>query len=117
MFSILVFFHSSAQAAGLAISCVLDSITVSMIRSRLARSVDPVSVASTMPSASTGGLTSVAPHENSTVTSMPFSWKYCSVTFTSSVAMVQPAKSSAVLKRESSGAASTHFTVPKLCLE
>ena len=32
----------------------------------MARSVDPVSVASTMASASTGGLTSVAPHENST---------------------------------------------------
>ncbi len=70
-----------------------------------------------MPSASTGGLTSVAPQENSTVTSMPFSLKYCSVTFTSSVAMVQPAKSCGVLKRESSGAASTHLTVPKLCLE
>jgi len=34
------------------------------MRSRLARSVDPVSVASTIASASSGGLTSVAPHEN-----------------------------------------------------
>ena len=47
-------------------SCVFDSITVSRMRSRLARSVDPVSVASTIASASTGGFTSVAPHENST---------------------------------------------------
>ena len=47
-------------------SCVFDSITVSRMRRRLARSVDPVSVASTMASASTGGFTSVAPHENST---------------------------------------------------
>ena len=49
-------------------SCVFDSITVSMMRSRLARSDEPVSVASTMASARTGGLTSVAPHENSTFT-------------------------------------------------
>ena len=56
-------------------SCVFVSISVSMMRRRLARSVDPVSVASTMASASTGGFTSVAPHENSTSTFTPRSAK------------------------------------------
>ena len=74
-FSIFVFFHESASAAWLATSCVFDSMIVSMMRSRLARSVEPVSVASTMASASTGGLTSVAPHENSTSTLRPFDVK------------------------------------------
>ena len=71
MFSSLVRFHSSASAVALAISCVFDSSTVSMMRSRLARSDDPVSVTSTIASASTGGFTSVAPHENSTLTLTP----------------------------------------------
>ena len=48
-------------------SCVVDSSTVSMMRRRWARSELPVSVASTMASASSGGLISVAPHENSTL--------------------------------------------------
>ena len=103
MFSIFVRFHGSASAASLAISCVFDSITVSMMRSRLARSVDPVSVASTMASASTGGLTSVAPQENSTLTSTFSASKYALVTRTSSVAIVAPSKSVGFLKRESSG--------------
>ena len=47
---------------------------------------------------------------------MPIRLKYCSVTFTSSVAMVAPSKSCGRLKRESSGAASTQRTLPKLCL-
>ncbi len=67
MFSIFVRFQESAIAAPLAMSWVLLSMTVSRMRSRLARSVDPVSVASTMASASTGGFTSVAPQENSTL--------------------------------------------------
>jgi len=67
-FSILVRFQESASAASLAISWVFDSITVSRMRRRLARRLDPVSVTSTMPSASTGGFTSVAPQENSTLT-------------------------------------------------
>ena len=96
-------------------SCVFDSMTVSRIRSRFARSVEPVSVASTMASARTGGLTSVAPQENSTLTGTSSSSKYALVTRTSSVAMVAPAKSAGVLKRESSGAASTQRTLPKLC--
>ena len=50
----------------LAISCVFDSSTVSIMRSLLARSEEPVSVTSTMASASSGGFTSVAPQLNST---------------------------------------------------
>ena len=68
MLSSFVDFHASAIASGFAISCVLDSTTVSMMRSRLARSDDPVSVTSTIASARIGGFTSVAPHENSTLT-------------------------------------------------
>ena len=71
MLSIFVRFHGSPSAPLLAMSCVFDSSSVSMIRRRLARSVEPVSVASTIASASTGGLTSVAPHENSTSTGTP----------------------------------------------
>ncbi len=41
MLSSLVRFHGFSSAVGLAISCVLDSSTVSMIRSRLARSDEP----------------------------------------------------------------------------
>ena len=43
------------------------SSTVSMTRRLFARREEPVSVTSTMASASTGGFTSVAPQENSTV--------------------------------------------------
>ena len=68
MFSIFVRFQPSSSAGPLAMSCVFDSMIVSMIRRRFARSVDPVSVASTMASARTGGFTSVAPQENSTCT-------------------------------------------------
>ena len=52
-------------------SCVFDSSTVSMILSLLARSDEPVSVTSTMASASTGGFTSVAPQLNSTLAVTP----------------------------------------------
>ena len=55
----------------MAISCVFDSITVSTMRSLLARSDDPVSVTSTMASASSGGFTSVAPQLNSTFAVTP----------------------------------------------
>ena len=116
MFSSLVRFHASASAVLLAMSCVFDSMIVSMMRRRLARSVDPVSVASTMASASTGGFTSVAPHENSTLTLTSCSAKYWRVTRTSSVAIVLPSRSFADLIAESSGAASTQRTLPKLCL-
>ena len=55
----------------LAISWVFDSSTVSMMLSLLARSEEPVSVTSTMASASTGGFTSVAPQLNSTLALTP----------------------------------------------
>ena len=116
MFSIFVRFQSSASADALAMSWVFDSITVSRILSRFARRLEPVSVTSTMPSASTGGFTSVAPHENSTLTGTFSLSKYAFVTRTSSVAIVAPAKSAAFLYFESSGAASTQRTLPKLCL-
>src|SRR5258708_22551658 len=48
------------------IKTVADSRTVSTIRRRLARSEEPVSVTSTMASASCGTFTSVAPQEKST---------------------------------------------------
>ena len=86
----------------LAMSCVFDSITVSMMRSRLARSVDPVSVASTIASASTGGLTSVAPHENSTLTVHALALEVrAASTRTSSVAIVLPSRSCGDLERAS----------------
>ena len=90
MFSSFVRFHSSASAVWFAMSCVFDSMTVSRMRSRFARSVEPVSVASTIASASTGGLTSVAPQENSTFTFTCCRAKYARVTRTSSVAIVLP---------------------------
>ena len=65
-------FHSSSQACLLAINWVLDSSTVSMILRLLARSDEPVSVTSTMASASTGGFTSVAPQLNSTLAETPW---------------------------------------------
>ena len=55
----------------LAINWVFDSSTVSMMVSLLARSDEPVSVTSTMASASTGGFTSVAPQLNSTLAVTP----------------------------------------------
>ncbi len=60
----------------LAINWVFDSISVSTIRSLLARSDEPVSVTSTMASASTGGFTSVAPQLNSTFAVTPFAARY-----------------------------------------
>ena len=68
MFCSFSFFQASASAVLLAKSCVLLSISVSMMRRRLARSDEPVSVTSTIASASIGGFTSVAPQENSTFT-------------------------------------------------
>ena len=53
-------------------SCVVDSQTVSRMRSPLAVSVWPVSVSSTMPSTSPARtFPSVAPHENSTSARTP----------------------------------------------
>jgi len=61
-------FSALSRLCVLAMNCVFDSISVSMMRRRLARSDEPVSVTSTIASASTGGFTSVAPQENSTLT-------------------------------------------------
>jgi len=74
-------------------SCVLDSMTVSMIFSLLARSEEPVSVTSTMASASTGGFTSVAPQLNSTRALTPCCARYRLVVPTNSVAMILPSRS------------------------
>src|SRR5206468_6458887 len=56
---------TGVQTCALPIS-VADSSTVSTMRRRLARRDEPVSVTSTMASASCGTFTSVAPQENST---------------------------------------------------
>ena len=96
MFSSLVRFHGSESATGLPMSCVFDSRTVSMMRKRFARSDEPVSVTSTIASASLGALTSVAPHENSTFTWIPCREKYACVARTSSVAIVAPSRSRAL---------------------
>ena len=100
----------------LAISCVFDSSTVSMILSLLARRLEPVSVTSTMASASTGGFTSVAPQLNSTLAVTPCFARYRFVVATSSVAMILPSRSCTVWKSDASGTASTQRTLPKLCL-
>jgi hypothetical protein len=95
-------------------SCVFDSMTVSRMRSRLARSVEPVSVASTIASASTGGFTSVAPHENSTFDVTPSRRS----TLRSPDELGGDRRAVEILrrlKRESSGRASTQRTLPKLC--
>ena len=60
-FSIASRLPASSSAAGWARNRVVLSITVSTVRSRLARSVAPVAVLSTTRSASSGGNTSVAP--------------------------------------------------------
>ena len=87
-----------------------------MMRSRLARSVDPVSVASTIASASTGGLTSVAPQENSTLTLTPLPLevgaRHAHQLRRNRLAVEIRRR---VLNGESSGAASTQRTLPKLC--
>jgi hypothetical protein len=113
MFSIFVRLAASASADRLAMNWVLDSMTVSRMRNRFARSVEPVSVASTMASASTGGFTSVAPHENSTFTFTLCRSKYARVTRTSSVATVLPPRSAADRMEESSGAAGTQRIFPQ----
>jgi hypothetical protein len=68
-----------------------------------------------MPSRGPAASPPVAPQENSTLTGTFSLSKYAFVTRTSSVAIVASAKSAAVLNRESSGAASTQRTLPKLC--
>jgi len=71
--SIFCRFHGSSQAALLAISFVVDSKRTSTILSPLARRVLPVSVPSITASTRLGHFASVAPHENSTFASTPWS--------------------------------------------
>ena len=91
--SILRRFQASASASRLAISCVLDSSIVSTMRSLLARSDEPVSVTSTIASASSGSLASVAPQLNSTLALTPLSASQRRVVWTSSVATCLPSRS------------------------
>ena len=87
------------------------------MRSRLARSELPVSVTSTMASASMGGLTSVAPQENSTRTLDAFPAKvvprhvhqFGGDDFARQVF-------SALQLENLPGTASTQRTLPRLCL-
>ena len=110
-------FQESAAAALLATNCVFEVKSSSTMRSLLARREEPVSVTSTMASARSGGLTSVAPQLNSTLALTPFLRRYFLVASTSSVAMILPSRSFTVLTGEDSGTASTQRTLPKLCLE
>ncbi len=91
--SILRRFSGSSQLSRLAMNCVVLSSTVSTTRSLLARSELPVSVTSTMASASSGSLASVAPQLNSTLAVTPWSASQRLVTPTSSVATILPSRS------------------------
>ena len=98
-----------------AINWVFDSRTVSMIRSLFARSEEPVSVTSTMASASSGGFTSVAPQLNSTFAVTPFAARY---RFVARHEFGRDDLAFEVLhgrKGDASGTASTQRTLPKLC--
>ena len=98
----------SAHAALFAMKRVVDSITVPTILRLFARSDEPVSVMSTMPSTSLPfAFTSVVPHEYSTLTLTPASLKKRSVVIGSSVATVMPSMSFADCTGESSGTATT----------
>ena len=75
MSSIFCFFQGSAYAWRLAMNRVVLWSTSSTIRRLFARSELPVSVTSTIASASLGGLTSVAPQLNSTLALTPCRWR------------------------------------------
>ena len=92
-----------AQAALLAMRTVVVSMSWATMRSLLALIEEPVSVMSTIASASSGTFTSVAPQENSTSHSMPCALNQRRVVSTSSVATRLPARSLAVWTGEASG--------------
>src|SRR6202795_2087870 len=115
-FSAFSRFQESAAAARFMMNTVADYSTVSTIRKRFARSDEPVSVTSTMASASCGTLTSVAPQENSTRAFTPWRARYFSVIFTTSVAIVFPSRSRTSRIEESSGTARTQRTRARRCL-
>ncbi len=114
-FSIFSRLKLSRQAWRLAISRVVETITVSMTRRLLARRDVPVSVSSTMAFTSRA-FTSVAPQLNSTFTGMFLLSKYCFVTPTSSVAMIPPFRSSGRVTGDSLGTASTQRVGLPVCL-
>src|SRR5271156_97614 len=116
IFSAFSFFQASAAAARFIMNTVADSSTVSTILNRCARSEAPVSVTSTIASASCGTFTSVAPQEKSTRARTSCRAKNPSVIFTISVAITFPAKSPTERIAESSGTASTQRTRAILCL-
>src|SRR5271155_3236104 len=116
MFSAFSFFQASAAAARFIIKTVADSSTVSTILNRCARSEAPVSVTSTIASASCGTFTSVAPQEKSTRARTSCRAKNPSVIFTISVAITFPSKSPTARIAESSGTASTQRTRAIRCL-
>src|SRR5262245_41942585 len=86
------------------------------IRRLFARSDEPVSVTSTIASASRGGFTSVAPQLNSTLADTPSPASQRRVYSTSSVAILLPARSFGAWTGESLGTASTHWTGRRLTL-
>ena len=92
--SILALFHSLFAASLFAIKRVVDVHSSSIIFKLFARNEEPVSVISTIASASLGGFTSVAPQLNSTLALIPFSAKYFFVIPTASVEMRFPSRSS-----------------------
>ena len=97
-------------------SCVFDSSTVSMMLSLLARSEEPVSVTSTMASASTGGFTSVAPQLNSTLALTPLRRQIALGGGDQFGGDDLALRSFTVWNGDASGTASTQRTLPKLCL-
>ncbi len=88
-----------------------------MIRRLLARIELPVSVTSTMASARRGGLTSVAPQENSTTALTPCRARKALVKPTASVAIRLPSKSFTLCTGESFGTQRTQRTGRRLTLE
>ena len=76
----------------------------------------PVSVISTIASAKSGALASVAPQENSTFAVTPCFLRYSSVMLTTSVAMRFPSRSLTLRMSEVSGTASTHRRGCRVCL-
>jgi hypothetical protein len=112
MRSILARFQASFAAARLAMKRGVLSSTTCITRSWLARSEEPVSETSTMASARIGGLTSVAPQENSTLAFTPCSARKRFVMPTASVAMWRPSRSFTVWYGEPSLEAITQRTVP-----
>ena len=100
----------SAAASRFATSTGSDVSSVSMIFIPCARSVEPVSVTSTIASTISGTLASVAPKDQLTFTSIPRSAKWRFVSSTNSVEMRVPGGISAALFAGCSfGTASTTF--------